>query len=141
MNKIISSWSNSDSGMSSVSIQNKYGIFHGMSFCAPEDLDSFSPYAGERYAENRAAASYAKFRYKQEIIKLKTIQNLLKDIENDSKCSAEENKYTIRRLKLKLRDYSQSASDWKNLAYYLNKSIKTQDEERQKILLRTKKKK
>ena len=136
-NKIIRSRSDEKSGVSFITIQNKYGIFHGYAFCCDEDKENFSKYAGDRYAEIRASLEFSKLRLKQEKIKLKTIQNLYKDICNNPKC--ENDKATLRCVKLKLRDYSQSVSDWENLCEYLSTSVKKQDEERQSILSRTKK--
>lgn len=136
-NKIVSSHSNPNTGYSSITIQNKYGRFYGSAFCCEEDMKNFSKFAGDRYAEIRASLSFTKFRLKQEKVKLKTIQNLYKDICNNPKC--ENDKATLRCVKLKLRDYTQSVSDWQNLCEYLSTSIKKQDEERQAILSRTKK--
>ena len=136
-NKIIKAESNAKTGSSKVVIQNKYGIFRGFSQCHPNDMETFSAYAGERYAETRAVAEYAKFRWKQEKIKLKTIKDLMKDIEYS--CPEEkESSPLFRRVKLKLRDYSQSSEDWGNLYHFLKNSIDKQDKERVKILSRTK---
>ena len=120
-NKIISYSSNKDSGVCRMTIQNKYGKFSGWAYCNDEDMENFSSHAGLRYAENRAAADYAKLRLKQEKIKLKTIQNLVKDFEYN-------NTPVPREVKIKLRDYNQSISDWENLYNYLLDSVKKQDE-------------
>lgn len=138
-NKIISSSCNPETGTSKVVIQNKYGQFSGFAFCHPDDMDNFSQYAGDRYAEHRASAKFAKFRYKQEKIKLKTIQNLLKDIEYSLTEEEKANNPAIRKIKLKLRDYSQSVEDWDNLYHFLNESVNKQVEEREKVLARANK--
>ena len=137
--KIINAEHNAETGHSNFVFQNKYGVFHGHSVCSPDDMDNFSAFAGERYAELRAVAEYAKLRMTQEKIKLQTIQNLLKDIDYDSKCNIMEGAYILRRIKIKLRDYTQSVEDWTNLYKHLQDSVKIQDEQRQKILNRTKK--
>ena len=134
--KIIHYNANSKTGVSTITIQNKYGHFTGEAFCCPEDLESFSQYAGFRYAENRAAAKFAKFRYKQEKIKLQTIQNLIKDLNHRNAFIPLDIQRT---LKLKLRDYSQSMSDWQNIYTYLKDSVKKQDKERQEVVSWTKK--
>ena len=136
-NKIITSTSNKETGFSEITIQNKYGEFHGWSQCHPDDMDNFSMFAGERYAEIRAAAEYAKFRLKQEKIKLKTIQSLVRDIENGPGTSMEymPEKYR-RKINLKLRDYSQSIEDWTNYYTYLQSSIKHMDKQRQELLIK-----
>ena len=133
-----------DSGLSSVTIQNRYGHFHGASKCNSDETETMSAYAGQRYAETRAAANFAKFRYNQEKIKLKTIKNLLKAINYDSKSQDEimslnNHSAILRQIKLKLRDYSQSVEDWHNLQVFLEQSVATQAKERDKILSRAKK--
>ena len=134
-NKIIKSDQNKETGFSEIIIQNKYGEFYGWSQCHPDDMDNYSMFAGERYAEIRAAADYAKFRLKQEKIKLKTIQSLVRDIENGPSTSMEymPEKYR-RKINLKLRDYSQSIEDWTNYYIYLQSSIKHMDKQRQELL-------
>ena len=133
--KIIKSYSNEDTGVSVVTIQNKYGKFYGMAFCHPDDMENFSAFAGERYAETRARAAFADFRYKQEKIKLQTIQNLIKDIDSGSGTSMEYMPEEYRRkINLKLRDYTQSVEDWKNLSNYLIQNVKQSDKLRQELL-------
>ena len=134
-NKIINSTINKETGICTVTIQNKYGQFTGTAKCCPEDINEFSMYAGARYAEIRAAAAFAKERLKEEKIKLKTIQNLKKDFEHNHVSLSKEEQHFIN---LKLRDYTQSISDWENLYTYLSHTVKEQDEERHKVLTRTK---
>lgn len=125
-----------------VTIQNKYGKFYGYAQCSPEDMENYSQFAGERYATLRAYKSFAKFRLKQEKIKLKTIQNLIKDIEYDL-----ENNHkplisfdiTLKKVRFKLRDYKQSVEDWENIYNFYEQEIKKQDEERQTLLKKYKK--
>lgn len=134
-NKIINSTFDPDTGTSKVTIQNKYGKFNGSAFCHPNDMDNFSMFAGERYAEVRAAAKFAKTRLKQEKIKLKTIQNLVKDIEYGPYTSMEHLDKKVRKLiNLKLRDYSQAVEDWNNYHIYLQTAVKHMDEQRQELL-------
>lgn len=102
-------------------------------------MENYSQFAGERYALLRADKAFAKFRLKQEKIKLQTIQNLLKDISANVKYTPE-NESIIRRIKLKLRDYSQSVSDWENLYNFYEPEIQHQDAIRQDILNKVKKK-
>lgn len=138
--KIIKSYSNEDTGTSSVTIQNKYGKFFGWAFCSPEDMENFSHFAGERYAEYRAYGEFCKFRLKQEKIKLKTIQNLIKDIEHDVVYDHSICNPFMRKINLKLRDYTQSVSDWENLCDFYSQIVYKQDEIRQDIINRDKKK-
>ncbi len=120
----------------SITIQNKYGRFTGKAYCNKEDV--FSIYTGARYAEIRATIEYAKFRYKQEKIKLNTVKNLYKDLTYNAYL-AQMNQTALHSVNIKIRDYSQSIQDWKNLYEYLEKRIPELDKEREKILSRTKK--
>lgn len=120
----------------SITIQNKYGRFTGKAYCNKEDV--FSIYTGARYAEIRATIEYAKFRYKQEKIKLNTVKNLYKDLTYNAYL-AQMNQTALHSINIKIRDYSQSTQDWKNLYEYLEKRIPELDKEREKILSRTKK--
>lgn len=140
-NKVIKESYDKETGVCKITIQNKYGHFTGEAKCCPEDMDQFSTFTGSRYAEIRAAANFMKYKAKEEKTKLKAIQNLKKDIQHyygaayDSVASSDP---IIRFINLKLRDYTQAISDWENLYHYLENTIKDQDEERQKILLRAK---
>ena len=106
-------------------------------------METYSQFAGERYATLRAYKSFAKLRLKQEKIKLKTIENLMKDIIHDTKNNLSFNATSVpmRKIKLKLRDYKQSVSDWENIYNFYEQEIKKQDEERQAIIKRAKVKK
>jgi hypothetical protein len=133
--KIIFEKSNEKSGISVVGIQNKYGKFFGYSSCSPDDMKNFSQFSGCRYAELRAYKEFAKFRLKQEKVKLETIKNLIKDI-NYSVDYINEDNSIMRKINLKLRDYTQSVSDWENLYNFYEYKIKDLDKERQDILTR-----
>ena len=140
-NKIIEESYDEKTGICKVIIQNKYGHFSGEAKCCPEDMDQFSMYTGSRYAEIRAAADFMKYKAKEEKIKLKAIQNLKKDIRHyygAAYASVAASDPIVHFIKLKLRDYSQAVSDYEHLYPYLEDTIKDQDEERQKILLRSK---
>lgn len=143
--QIIASELNKDTGFSMVTIQNKYGKFYGYAQCSPEDMENYSQFAGERYATLRAYKSFAKFRLKQEKIKLKTIENLIKDIRRaqigiDPFIDELSNLSTpMKQIKFKLRDYRQSVEDWENIYNFYEQEIKKQDEERQTLLNKYKK--
>ena len=137
-NKIIYSHLDKKSGESVVIIQNKYGKFYGYAQCSPEDMENYSQFAGERYATLRAYKSFAKFRLKQEKIKLKTIENLIKDIKYDSR-PFDILSPAVKKILLKLRDYKQSVEDWENIYNFYEQEIKKQDEERQTLLKKYKK--
>lgn len=139
-NKILKTFFDRDTGYTYVRVQNKYGIFHGHSLCSEEDLPNFSEFAGERYALLRAEKEFAKLRLKQEKIKLQTIKNLIKDISNSVDFIREDDP-VMRKINLKLRDYSQSVSDWENLYNHYEPEIKHQDALRQDVLSRSKRNK
>ena len=129
-----------EDGITGIVIQNKYGHFYGSArFNPKDDINTFSEYAGSRYAEIRAVEKFAKFRYKQEKIKLKVIQDLIKDIRRNCPEEIEKNPKLMRRINLKLRDYTQSVEDWNNLSTYLKERVSKQVEEREKILSRSNK--
>lgn len=130
-NKVILNYVDDKSGFCRVVIQNKNGKFVGYSFCAPEDMENFSMYAGIRYAEIRAAAAAIKYQLNKEKVKLETIKNLIKDYKYL-------NKEIDRPIKIKLRDYSQNVNQLEKLYTSLLQSVKEQDKERQAILSRTK---
>lgn len=141
MAKIIKSFSDKDTGFSMVTIQNKYGHFIGQSICQDEDMENFSSFAGQRYAEIDAVANFCNFRYKQEKLKYETMLKLQNDIKYLSLSPDEQkaNQKVLHRINIKIRDYHQSMEDWKNLAVHLKESILKQDKNRQDILLRVKK--
>lgn len=137
-NKIVDYFSDKDNGLTGIVIQNKYGHFYGGTKFNPKDnKDTFSSFAGSRYAEIRAGEKFARFRYKQEKIKLKAIQDLMNDIKRNCPEEIEKNPKLMRRINLKLRDYTQSVEDWDNLSNYLKESVSKQVEEREKILSRS----
>lgn len=105
-------------------------------------MENYSQFAGERYATLRAYKSFAKFRLKQEKIKLKTIENLIKDIQRAQigTYSFVDNVSTpMKQIKFKLRNYKQSVEDWENIYNFYEQEIKKQDEERQALLKKYKK--
>lgn len=136
-NKIINSNFDEKTGISRITIQNKYGKFTGFSFCHPDDIENVSMYAGYRYAETRAGIEFAKYRLKQEKIKLNTIQNLLKEID----LIKEDKNKTIKHIWKKEKEYKDNVQYFKDVIDILTNSIKLQDEERQKILRRSNKNK
>ena len=138
--KIVKEYHSKETGISVLTIQNKYGRFTGDSLCHPDDLEHYSEFTGLRYAEIRANMDYAKLRLNQEKIKLKTMENLLKDINYSERCRNEACPEVMRKIRLKIRDYTQSVDDWQNLYNHLRKAVKVEDETRTKIINRRTKK-
>ena len=138
--KIINEYFEEESGISVVTIQNRYGHFTGKAFCNKEDY--FSPYQGERIAATRANIKFAKSKLKEEKVKLKAIDNLLKNLYCDEYFNSNiyEEK-TYKRVKKEQERYCKNINNWENIITILEDSIKKMDEERQKVLSRSNKNK
>lgn len=124
------------SGITTVTIQNKYGHFTGIAKCNP--VDEYSMFHGERIAVTRAHIDYCKLRMRQDKAKLEALEELqIKD-----KYTSNYDLYLLRKqIWDNRRKYSDSIQHWKDAISILENSIKLMDEERQKILLRSKKNK
>ena len=122
--KIVNEKFDGITGVTTVTIQNKYGHFTGSSHCHPDD--SYSIFQGERIAVIRANIKYLKHRISLEKTKLK----VLKEFDNSFLFS-----YKLNILEKK---YKNNIQDFEDSIYILNDSIKKMDEERQKVLLRSK---
>lgn len=118
-------------GVTTVTIQNKYGHFTGSAYCHPDD--SYSMFQGERIAVTRANIKYLKRRISLEKAKLKA----LNDFDRNYFVYFV---YSYQWQTLKKR-YEKNIQDFNDSIYILKDSIKKMDEERQKILLRSKKNK
>ena len=110
-------------GVTTVTIQNKYGHFTGSAHCHPDD--SYSMFQGERIAVTRANIKYLKRRISLEKTKLKALKEF-----DDSFIFS----YQLNILEKK---YKNNIQDFKDSIHILNDSIKKMDEERQKVLLRS----
>ena len=126
--KIVNETFNEKTGITTVTIQNKYGHFTGTAYCHPDD--SYSMFQGERIAATRANIKYLKRRISLEKAKIKAL--------NDFDHSYFAYSYQWRTLK---KRYENNIQDFNDSIYILKDSIKKMDEERQKVLLRSKKNK
>lgn len=115
-------------GVTTVTIQNKYGHFTGSAHCHPDD--SYSMFQGERIAVTRANIKYLKRRISLEKAKLKALNDFDPNYFVYFFYS-----YQWRTLKKK---YEKNIQDFNDSIYILKDSIKKMDEERQKVLLRSK---
>ena len=135
--KIVDETFDEKSGLTTVTLQNKYGHFTGMAQCHPDD--EYSMFQGERIAATRANIEFCKFRIKQEKIKIKTFEEIRNDYIINSAFTVEYPYlyYFRKKIKrcIKKIEYYQDSID------ILKSSIKKMDEERQKVLLRSKKNK
>ncbi len=135
--KIVSENFDEITGVSTVTIQNKYGHFTGVARCCPED--SYSMFQGERIAIMKAQINFCKSRIKAEKNKAKNIDDLLKNfylnIQTSSAVFKEKTYKTALREIAKCQDNIKRYTDTIDT---INRSIKKMDEVRQEVLLRSK---
>ena len=135
--KVVKSFVDEQAGECEVIIQTKYGHFKGLAKCHPDDMSTFSMYAGDKYAEIRALQAYGRERYKQEKNKLNTLKELYNDIEHF--LPEEMNSKIIKRINLQIRDCENRMEDYESSINSLEDTLNNIIEMREKILLRTKK--
>lgn len=135
--KIVDETFDENSGLTTVTLQNKYGHFTGMAQCHPDD--EYSMFQGERIAATRANIKFCKFRIKQEKIKIKAIEEIINDYTHSSKLIAEYS--DLHYFQEKIIKCEKTIEDCQDSIDILKNSIKLMDEERQKVLLRSKKNK
>ncbi len=126
--KIVDEHFHEDSGITMVTIQNKYGHFSGVSYCHPDD--SYSMFQGERIAVTRANIKYLKRRISLEKAKIKALQ----DLSNDNLFPY----FTTNRINSLKTRYENNIQDFKDSIFILKDSIKKMDDERQRVLNRSK---
>lgn len=138
--KIIDETFNKDEGITTVTIQNKYGHFTGIAYCHPDD--EYSMFQGERIAATRANIKFCKFRITQEKAKLKALENIHTNRSFENNYGAFLANFDIRhQLYNNKKRCKETIEHYQDAISILKKSIKKMDEERQKILLRSKKNK
>lgn len=124
-------------GESVVALADKNGVYTGQARLHPDDKDYASEFAGCRLAERRAWIQYLRKECRRKQIMLNTIKDLMKDI--DINCDCYIDPKVKRRFNLKLRDYSNEISEFKEAINTLQtetaKDIKFRDE----LIERTKK--
>lgn len=125
--KVINEFANKEQNYCMVTIQTKEGKFSGYSICSPED--TFSTFAGIRYAEKRAVAAWCKHKARTAKIQLQTIDNLIKDLQY-------QDLPVPRYIKLKVRDYSNDIEYWTKAIKTLEDSVTKEDKTREDIWLR-----
>lgn len=131
--KIVDETFDEITGLTTVTIQNKYGHFTGMAQCCSED--EYSMFQGERIAATRANIEFCKHRIMQEKAKIKALEEL-----GYTKTPKYDYKYLSKAEKL-IQKYLKNIESYKDSIVILKDSIKKMDEERQKVLLRSKKNK
>lgn len=141
--KIVNETFNADTGLTTVTLQNKYGHFTGTARCCLDD--DYSMFQGERIAATRANIEFCKFRIKQEKAKIKALDEIIIDYNLETKYLDYPSfvlGYKLRKqIFLNKRNYEKNIENFKDSISILKNSIKLMDEERQKVLLRSKKNK
>lgn len=112
---------NAETGQSTVTIQNKYGIYTGTAQVHPDDLDYVSRYAGCRIAELRAEIKILKDEIQRDKIALSALQTLDKELRS----------YYAEDYNLKIQRHI-----YKQIKYYTNEinTIKTEIKEIEELI-------
>lgn len=131
--KFLYGYFNQNTGESNVALADRYGTYVGQAKLHPDDKINASEYMGCGLAQKRAWIKALKNRRRRTKIKLNTIKNLIKDI--DQNCSNLTNLPAFKkRLNLKLKYYNKEIEDINNDIDEINKNIKKRIEIRNKIL-------
>ena len=121
---------NKETGISTVTLFDKYGIYTGLAILHPDDKDNPSEFMGCSIAEQRAWIKALQNRRRRIKIKLDAIKNLIKDIEINYHDPIDPK--LKRRFYLKIKDYN-------NEITYIEESIKQiKNEIKQRIDVRDK---
>lgn len=124
-------------GKSKVALSNKNGIYIGEAKLHPEDKDNVSHFVGCRLAEKRAWINFLKKQLYRKKIQLDTIRNLNKDIKIN--CGENIDSKVQRRIKLKLRDYTNEIIEIEDTIKELQKTLKQDIKIRDRLLNKNKK--
>ena len=124
-----------ETGESTVALSDKNGVYIGTAKLHPQDKEFASEYAGCRLAQKRAWIQYLQRQLRIKKIQLKTIKNLIKDI--NLNCNSIDPKIQ-RRFNLKLRDYTNEIQELTNNINLLNEEIKKDIKIRDSLIERTK---
>lgn len=125
---------NKDTGEAIITLKNKYGSYTGKAQTHPDDKPYINELVGCRLAEKRAWLVYFKKELQRQKIKLNTLQNLNKDIQNTF--SDKINPAIQRRINLKLRDYSNNIIELNQTIFEIKNSIKKDIELRDSLIKR-----
>ena len=123
------------SGISYVTIADKYGRYTGYANLHENDREFASKFTGCRIAEQRAYIKLLHNNIKRAKIMLKVIRNLKKDIELNCK---DIDPSVLRRINLKLRDYSNEINYNKDKIAEIKTNIKKSIEIKDNINKRSK---
>lgn len=123
------------SGVSYVTIADKYGKYTGYATLHDDDKEFASKFTGCRLAEQRAYIRLLEANIKRNKIMLKAIRDLKKDMELNCK---DINPAILRRINLKLRDYSKEIAYNKDKIAEIKTNIKKSIEIKDNINKRSK---
>lgn len=138
--KIVDESFDENTGLTTVTIQNKYGHFTGVAQCHFDD--DYSMFQGERIAVTRANIEFCKFRIKQEKAKLLALKDIYIDRSLEGDYNSFLANYKVRHSIYKNeKRYKKTIEQYQNSISILKNSIKLMDEERQNVLNRSNKNK
>ena len=81
--KFLYGYFDQETGKSTVALADKYGTYIGQAQLHPNDKENASKYAGCSIAERRAQIKALRNKRRRIKIKIKTIKEILKDVENE----------------------------------------------------------
>lgn len=118
--KLIYSTYDPDSGLSYAVVKSRYGKYMGTARLHLEDIKYESSFAGCKYAELRAMAKVRKAELKELRIKIKTLSDLLFDLEqmkeyNASCFTAKRIRRRLAELKLKEKELKEAINGVENV--------------------------
>lgn len=129
--KFLSNSFNPETGISQVTLADKYGRYTGIAKLHPDDIQHKNEITGFRLAERRAWIKSLKDQLYRKRYMLKAIKDLKKDFEFQN---CELDKKTLRRINLKLRDYTQNIEELKNAIHLFQEETKKDIQTRERLL-------
>lgn len=129
---------NPDTGISTVTLKSKKGLFTGTAKVHPEDKEVQSKFFGLHAAENKALRKLYKEELKREKIILETIKRVQKDLQENLHDTGSYNDYVIlstlrKRLYFMERNHSNNITILKNSLEEFKKSLAKDKEYLKKI--------
>ena len=132
--KFLYGYFNEISGESIVGLADKYGTYIGEAKVHPDDKKNASKFTGCSIAENRALIKLLKKRLQREKIRLKTIENLYKDVSINCSDLIKENPKLEKRFKIQIKNSNNTIKDIQKFIYDLNFEIFNRIKIREEIL-------
>ncbi len=124
--KIIRADYNKETGISTVTIDSRYGQFTGYARLHPQDADRESVFAGCEYAEIRANIKYMKTRRVESRIKLKTMKEFYVTI--SSMTGFIKDGIEARKARMLIHEYKKEVQYWTDMIASAEKSLRNKIE-------------